>query len=221
MANNWQDRRIIAAQPGVPGLEPINEPMYDTQVYPNAGVAALQFFTQGIGGRTLRETNIPIAGALPNPQQFHIYGLQLVPSQLASAQSGALADDAVTDQTAMIENSFSRLHIGTKSYIEVATVFVPNGHGLTGFASTTVNATAIVSAHNGISHQNNFYDVTVKVDRSRLAIHIPPQQNFRFELNFPGPAATAVVTNVVIGGAAQGGIPIRCFLLGIRWREVQ
>jgi hypothetical protein len=216
-----QSRRIIASEPGVPGLEPINEPLYDTQTYPVAGVAQLVFFATGLGGRTLRETNVPIAGALPNPQQFHIYGAQLCPSMLATAQvaTAAAMQRTVSDQAALIENSFFRLFIGTKSYIEVASVFVPNGHGLVGFAATT--AGEIASATNGVAHQNNFYDVTVKVNRSRLAIHVPPQQNFRVTLEYPGPGATAVVTNVTIGGAATGGIPIRVFLLGIKWREVQ
>ena len=155
-------RRVVAVAPGVPGLEPINEPLYDTQTYPLAGTASLVFFTAGLGTRTLRETNVPIAGALPNPQQFHIYGVQLTPSLLATTQSGATAALAITDQTAIIENSFFRLFIGTKSYIECASVFVPNGHGLNGFASTTVNATALVSATNGIAHQNNFFDVDLR-----------------------------------------------------------
>ena len=48
-----------------------------------------------------------------------------------------------------------------------------------------------------------------------MALHLPPQQNFRCSLEFPGPAATAVTTNVTIGGTAQGGIPCRVFLLGM------
>lgn len=214
-------RRIVAEAPGLPALEPINEPLYDTQTYLVAGMANLPFFTTGLGGRTLRETNCPIQGALPNPQQFHIYGIQLVPAAQAMSASGAAATTLVNDQAIIIDNSFFRLHIGTKSYVEIATVFIPAGHGLTGWAATTVGAREVVGAHNGVAHQNNYYDVTVKVGRSRKPIHLPPQQNFRCELVFPGPAASAVTTNVVIGGAASGGIPIKVFLLGIRWREVQ
>lgn len=214
-------RRIVAEQPGIPALEPINEPLYDTQVYPLAGAATLVFFTQGLGGRTTRETNVPIAGALPNPQQFHVYGVQLVPATLAMSQFGAAAQNAMIDQAIIIDNSFFRLFIGTKNYVEVATVFIPNGHGLTGAVGTAVAAASAVTVHNGVAHQNNYYDVTVKVGHSRKPIHLPPQQNFRAELVFPGPAAVPIVTNVSIGGVLQGGIPIKCFLLGIKWREVQ
>jgi hypothetical protein len=214
-------RRIVAEQPGVPALEPINEPLYDTQTYPLAGTSNLVFFTQGLGGRTTRETNVPIAGALPNPQQFHIYGLQLVPATLAQSQFGAAANQAMTDQATIIDNSFFRLFIGTKNYVEVSTVFIPNGHGLTGAVGTAIAGSATVSVHNGVAHQNNYYDVTVKVGHARKPIHLPPQQNFRCELVFPGPGAVAVTTNVSIGGVLQGGIPMKVFLLGIKWREVQ
>ena len=215
-----EGRRIWEEPVGVPGLEPVNEPLYDTQVYPLAGVAQLVFFTQGLGGRTLRETNVPIAGALPNPQQFHIYGVQMTPSLLGSAVSAA-ANTVLADLGAIIENSFFRLFIGTKSYVEVASVAVPSGNGISGFAATTAIGTDIAAATNGVAHKNNFYDVTVKIGRSRKPIHLPPQQNFRASLIFPGPAATAITTNVTIGGAAQGGWPLRVFLLGIRWREIQ
>ena len=222
----------MAEQPGVPSLEPINEPLYDTQVYPVAGAATLTFFTQGLSGtvvagvpRTLRETNVPIAGALPNPQQFHVYGIQVVPdAQCQSAQTTAGAATAVpvlTDQVTIISQSFFRLYIGTKSYVEVTSILIPCGHGLTGAAATTIGAREVSSFHNGVAHQNNYFDVTVRVGHSRKPIHIPPQQNFRCELVFPGPAATAVTLNNTLGGTATGGMLIKVVLRGIRWREVQ
>jgi len=215
-------RRIVADQPGIPALEPINEPLYDSQVYIAAGQGQLTYFTQGLAGRTTRETNVPIAGALPNPQQFHIYGIQIVPYFLAASQAGAAGQLALTDQAIIYDNSFFRLFIGTKNYVEVATTFIPNGHGLTGtVATTTATPYSVVSLHNGVAHQNNYYDVTVKVGHSRKPIHLPPQQNFRAEIVFPGPALSAVTTQVVIGGNNTGGIPIKLFLLGIKWREVQ
>src|SRR3990167_6478099 len=117
-------RRIVADQPGIPALEPINEPLYDTQVYALAGTATLTYFTQGLAGnvvagvpRTLRETNVPIAGALPNPQQFHIYGIQLVPDMQNLVARTAAAATIIADQVTIISQSFFRLFIGTKSYI--------------------------------------------------------------------------------------------------------
>jgi len=208
-------RRIMAEAPGIPALEPLNTPLYDTQTYPLAGVASLTYFAAGLGVRTLRETNVVIAGALPNPQQFHIYGVQIVMSMMATANAGAAAlPGPLTDQSAIIDNSFFRLHIGTKSYIEVATVFIPSGHGLVGSAFSTVGAREMASFHNGVAHQNNYYDVTVKVGHQRKPIHLPPQQNFRGELVFPG-IAPAVTVNPIIGGVPQLGMPIRVFLLGI------
>lgn len=214
-------RRIMAEQPGIPALEPINEPLYDTQTYPVAGVAQLTYFAAGLGVRSLRETNVVIAGALPNPQQFHIYGVQLTFSVQGTAAAGAAAlPGPLTDQGAIIDNSFFRLFIGTKNYVEVTSIFIPSGHGLVGAAATTVGGRELASFHNGVAHQNNYYDVTVKVGHQRKPIHLPPQQNFRAELVFPG-AAPAITTNVNIGGAASGGMPVRVFLLGIKWREVQ
>lgn len=214
-------RRIVAESPGIPALEPINEPLYDTQVYPLAGAASLTFFAAGLGVRTLRETNVVIAGALPNPQQFHIYGIQITMSAIGTAAAGNAAQPGpLTDQAALIDNSFFRLFIGTKSYVEVATLFVPAGHGLVGAAATTIGGRELASFHNGVAHQNNYYDVTVKVGHQRKPIHLPPQQNFRAELVFPG-TAPVITTNVTIGGTVQGGMPIRCWLLGVKWREVQ
>lgn len=212
-------RRVMGENVGLPALEPINEPIYDTQTYPVAGTSSLTFFAAGLGTRTLRETNVPIAGVLPNPQQFHVYGVQIVPSFLGS--SSVVQSTVVTDLATIVDNSFFRLFIGTKSYVEVCTCFIPNGHGISGFASTTVGARELASVHNGVAHQNNFYDVTVKMGHQRKPIHLPPQQNFRAELVFPGPAAATITTNVTIGGTASGGLPIKVFLLGIKWREVQ
>lgn len=208
-------RRIIAESPGIPALEPINEPLYDTQTYILAGSATLTFFAAGLGVRTLRETNVVIAGALPNPQQFHIYGVQLVPAcQGSSTGAAGGAQPMMVDNAAIIDNSFFRLFIGTKNYIEVATVFIPNGHGLTGFGATTVGGRDLFAVTNGVAHRSNYYDVTVKIGRSCKPIHLPPQQNFRAELNFPG-TAPVITTNVNIGGAATGGLPLKVFLLGI------
>jgi hypothetical protein len=205
------NRRIAAEPVGLPGLEPINEPLFDTQNLPLAGTPSLRFFGQGIGvgGQTQADTNLPISGALPNPQQFHCYGVQLVPQASVAADDVGAATARINDIALMLDTSFLRLFIGTKSYFEVKTVFIPSGHGLIGAVATTITDRELYAVTNGVPHQNNYYDVTVRLNRKRKPIHIPPQQAFRVELNFP------------VAQAFSAAFDVSVFMIGIRWREIQ
>jgi len=71
-------------------IELIWQPLYDWQVYPTAGIAALPFFTVPQGGgfsaqpiaaaapKTINDTNLTQPGMLPAPQSFWADGLEIV-----------------------------------------------------------------------------------------------------------------------------------------------
>lgn len=206
------NRRIIASVPGTPGLEPINQPLYDAETYPAAGTGQLVFF-RDVTGKDEVDTNIPTSGALPNPQQFHLYGIQIIPSFVSQTFFEDGTGSGLGDLATLLSTGFIRLIIGNKAYKVENLQMVPSGHGLAGFAAADalVNATGLVSAHNGVAHENNFLDTTVRVGRSRRPIHIPPQQAFRVELVWP--------TSPAVPSGEDVKLWVR--LLGVLFREVQ
>lgn len=90
-------------------IELIWQPLYDWQIYPTAGIAALPFFTvpQGngfssqpiaaAGPKTEADTNLVTASALPAPQSFWVDGLEVViePGATATANLWAAANPTI------------------------------------------------------------------------------------------------------------------------------
>jgi hypothetical protein len=84
-------------------IELIWQPLYDWNVYPTAGIAALPFFTVPQGGRfsaqpiaaaaakTEADTNLTQPGMLPAPQSFWVDGLEMIVEPGGSATANLFA----------------------------------------------------------------------------------------------------------------------------------
>lgn len=101
--------------------EVIFQPLYDTQVYPNAGANALAFFQESIGvnNKTVVQTNMELNGQLPKGQAFVVTAIQV------AFYSGELSDGTdvtrlVDDARTFAENGALVFRIGSKDYVTQA-----------------------------------------------------------------------------------------------------
>lgn len=128
-------------------MEVIRQSLYDTIVYPTAGVAQVLFFQNPIGqglsaspgnagaAKQLSDTNMTQPGTLPAPQAFWVQSVELdfQPGSSAAANTFALqipgalvATDVATaqagahDVNAFYSTGALRFTVGTKPYLEEA-----------------------------------------------------------------------------------------------------
>ena len=61
-------------------FEAIRQSIYDTQVYAQAGQTSLTFFQSPLGqlGKTLADTNLELAGQLPNPKMQLVQSIEVL-----------------------------------------------------------------------------------------------------------------------------------------------
>lgn len=206
-----ETRRLIAEVPGVPALEPIQQPMYDSEILPAAGIANLRFFSRpqgavfGAATKTLLETNMMSSGTLPSPHRFYIWGVQ-VSVKNGILEDGSYYEMSVKDLKKVYDKAYFVLHIGTKDYLTLPLEKIPQGDGFHGFAGAAATA---FSATNGMPLVDHFFDVRVRQGRKLKPILIPSLQGFWCDVIFPN-----IVT---IDHAAI----IKVYLVGTLKREVQ
>lgn len=128
--------------------ERIVEALYDYQTYATAGGTSFTFFQQpnGQSGKTLADTNMTLAGQLPQGQAFLVTGIE-VPIFSGAATDGAAGVGQLEDINALYKAGFLTLTIGTKPYTQDAPlgVFAQSfGVGGVSALSTTVATTTIV-----------------------------------------------------------------------------
>jgi len=191
--------------------EGIKWSIYDQQAYPQAGTTQLQFFQipRGASSKTFADTNMVLAGTLPQPQRFLITGVELyffpavtvLPyvKKLNSASATVASTESFVNDTWLFYSSaaFLQLDIGSKAYLQEAPLlkFPPSG-GLSvnaAVSDTTTLAGAQLTTFQYATAGGPTYDV------------LPPllliaNQNFNLSLNWnalvPISAAAKVMTQL-------------------------
>ncbi len=112
-------------------VEGIKQSLYDFQPYAAAGQPSLSFFQipqgqgTGVGGgvKTLEDTNMELAGNLPNPKAFLLQGIELpvFPGGAPVVSAAVLAAPNMTnDLWAIAKRGWLELFISSKMYLQEA-----------------------------------------------------------------------------------------------------
>jgi hypothetical protein len=161
-------------------LEPIVQPLYDSESIAAATGATRFFITTAGKGEQFIYSGITGGGQLSAPRMFVIYGIRLVWSESVTPDTAVLSD-----LKTLLYASWFRLRVGVKNYIEVPSHYLPAGVGIAGFAATTVAGTSFQTATSGVPA---FFS-RMSIEKRRIAI--PPQQSFFGELNVTTAAVNA------------------------------
>lgn len=114
MLKNFQVQR--------PGYEAIRQNLYDYGTYAAAGQTQLSFFQtpQGSGGKTAEDTNMELAGALPNGKDFLVESIQIsvFPGILPTTYATTIAaTNFANDIYTIGKLGYLDFFIGSKSYL--------------------------------------------------------------------------------------------------------
>lgn len=191
-------------------IEATKSSLYDFQAYAQAGQTQLQFFNipKGQSSKTLADTNMTTAGALPAPQSFLIQSIEIYffPAGDPSILNSGSPIENINDVYDVAKSGWLELFIGSKPYLDEAPLLkFPPQCGLTGWAAIGGNATPSGVDSRIISYASfggPIYDM-------RPPILLVPTQNFTVTLNWP--------TAVAISAAARIGINMQ----GILYRNSQ
>lgn len=192
---------VVGTPPATPVLRPLKQPMYDTEVYPTAGVGRLQFFTNAAtiaatgAAKTLADTNMTQNGQLGTPLEFDLIGFNMEIARRTDVN--ALADNNSIMNTGVWQWIFGQ----NTPWLTVPVTRIPDGVSQAG--SSVVSNASIIS--NGTPHVTNFYNFAV----DRRARHIFSTESFRGELAYPLGVAT-------INTATR----IRFYMLGILFAQL-
>lgn len=173
----------------VPNLmEAITQPLYSYQSYPAAGSANpfVFFQSQPIGTITAEDTNMQLAGQLPNPQSFLVQGIGIdLLGGLAAARFGAQsANSLLNDFWAVMRRGVLVLSIGSKDYLQTGPLLqLPVRSHINGVAAVADATTAGANLQTMVTV--GYSDGPVFNPRPLL---IPPSQNFKVTISFPAGA---------------------------------
>lgn len=194
--------------------EGIRQTLYDYQTYAAAGQTSLSFFQVPLGqaGKTVADTNIEVAGSLPQPKHFLVESIEVRfwPGVLpVTFATGALGTQAASNYTNDVE-TFSQsgslnFFIGSKTYLEEAPVgrFPPKTYVDADFAvSQTVNQAAAADQENSI--QMDLAYVRGRPYFINPATLLIPTQNFKVTLAWPVAVALPSDTDARIGVVLDG-----------------
>jgi len=201
--------RFKATVPG--GKEAIAQPLYDYQTYAAAGQSELNFFQVpvGQGGKTKADTNMDLAGALPNGKNFLVHAIEVVffPGVVTSALSAPAADTFTQDVYTFMKSGHLSFFYLSKTYLDEAPIgVIGQSFGLDGFAaasdSTTAGAAQMVRVTYAQLHRKVY-----KIN----PVMIASQQNFKITMDWPAAVALPSTANARVG--------VR--LLGTLYRDAQ
>lgn len=186
--------------------EVVRQTLYDRVVYPTAGATQFLFFQnpKGVGGRTAADTNVEVAGSLPQPKWLLVESIEihLFPGVLPSeAGDGVTASQFINDVYSVLTGqAFLNFFIGSKTYVEEAPLirFPPK---------TRLHAEAAVSTDNNAAPASLSIDYASACGRPYFIdpeVLLIPNQNFNVSLNFPAAIATPSGENAAIEVVLDG-----------------
>lgn len=186
-------------------VEGIRSSLYDFQTYAQAGQTGLDFYQvpQGQSSKTLADTNMEMAGSLPNPKAFLVKNIQVYFYPAGDvAQFGAqAAAEAVNDVWDVMKSGYLEFFIGSKNYVQEGPIGrFPPRTGLITSSSMADASTAGANLQSRIAYAN-FGGAPYDLDPPIL---LNPTQNFRVSLKWP--------TAVAISAAARIGVVMEGFL---------
>lgn len=184
-------------------VEGIRASLYDFQTYAQAGQTGLDFFQvpQGQGGKTLADTNMEIAGSLPNPKHFLALNLQVYffPAGDISQFGAQAAAENQNDVYDVLKSGYVELYIGSKNYVQEAPIGrFPPKTGMVSSSSLADATTAGADFQSRISYAN----MGGAVYELKPPILLMPTQNFRLSIKWP--ANVAISANARIGVVMEG-----------------
>lgn len=185
-------------------LEFTRASLYDTLAYAQAGQTQLTFFQTpaGSGTKTQVDTNMSVAGMLPNPTAFLVQSAQLyffpgtalVPAPAVGAP-GTFSEFVNDVYKFYRYGGYLKLTIGVKDYIVDAPLMkFPPRSGLSGFAAGTDTTTAGAGQNSKVAYAScggPVFDVNPP-------IFIGPTVNFSVSLNWNTAQAISAAGTVMV-----------------------
>lgn len=183
--------------------EGVKKAYYDFTTYAQAGQTSLNFFQVPVGqsSKTLADTNMEIAGSLPNPKHFLVQDIQVFffPAGDLSQFGTQAAAENVNDVYDVSKSGYLEFFIGSKNYIQEGPIGrFPPSNGLTVSAALADQTTAGATMQSRISYAN----MAGRIWAVSPQILLKPTQNFRVSLLWP--AAVAISANARIGVVMNG-----------------
>lgn len=208
--------------------EIIRNRLYDFNLYPAAGISSLTFFAQQVGqgitsaqgatvgsGKTLSDTNMQLAGQLPNGQMYVVESIEVLflPGSVSTANTytpasvyafaavaAASIGAAVNDVNLILQTGQLDFNILNKNYLRepMLMAFPPKAMiDLTAAVGTNSATTSLVSAQLAKATGRPYY-----IDPK---ISIRPAVNFEVKISWPGVVATPSTFNGRMGVLFDGG----------------
>lgn len=182
MAANAQG--IVLSRQAPPGLtRAYRQPLYDRDIIAAAAVNQVVLFQRPLGQtnsaaavKTEMDTNLTMAGQLPFPQFFHLFGFQFEVSQ-----SGVLADFLLIYNTGVFTFTFGT----NRKWLEVPMSRVPNGPQIV--QNTALAAAGVYTPQFGVPSSKEFYQF-VKPTGKPYAMKAG--ETFQVKLSWPSGAIT-------------------------------
>lgn len=163
--------------------------LYDSATYAAAGQTQLMFFQTPMGqsGKTRGDTNMELAGQLPNPKRFLLQSIELLflpGGTIGSISAAAAASTFMDDVYSFAKNGWLELFIGSKSYL----IEAPLGR----FPAKTQLRTesSVTTTVAGDQVQNAYAAMIGRPYMLKAPILLEPTQNFSVSLNWPAAVAT-------------------------------
>ncbi len=202
-------------------LRPLQQPLYDTEVFDfTTAPTQLTYFQRPISQTTqalnitkqLSETNLNQSAMLDYPREFSILGFTI-----SFDSTIGLLSIATILRRAYYQFTFS----GNRPYLQIPIDRIPAGMGLEGavamgnISASSLGGGLVSSFKNGLGHVANYY----KFNLGRSALKIKPGEAFNGSINWPVAVGTgaglSTLNNVYAATAASpAGWFLRNALIG-------
>lgn len=191
-------------------FEGVRQSLYDFQTYAAAGQTSLSFFQVPVGqsGKTVADTNIEVAGSLPQPKHFLVESIEvyLFPGVDIGTEVTTIAEVEFSNDVYSVAKSGSlNFFIGSKTYLEEAPIgrFPPKtkleveaAHSIFKTEATASDSEEQVSTDYAAFCGRPYY--------VNPAVLLIPTQNFKVTLNWPAAVALPSAADARIGVVLDG-----------------
>lgn len=186
--------------------EVIGSSLYDFTTYDGAtGQTELNFFQtpQGQGGKTLADTNMEAAGALPNPKNFLVTAIEINfwSGVLPSVFGAQAAAQSLNDTWTFAKSGYLEFYIGSKNYVQEGPLNVfPAMNGLVVGAALADASTPGATMQSRIAYSN----LGGKPYMMASPVALVSNQNFRVSMKWPIAVPLPSAANARVGVRLRG-----------------